>query len=100
MARRFCPPTSQQGLLEPDAGKLARPVLKGAGHSNVPGLPDRSATHDAARRLSAQTSLQSAPSRELGVGTEMLLMKEEQVSDDGTCAAWLRVKRSSLRRDA
>jgi len=29
-------------LLEPDAGKLARPVLKGAGHSNVPGLPDSS----------------------------------------------------------
>ena len=25
-ARHFCPPTSQQGLLEPDAGKLARPV--------------------------------------------------------------------------
>ena len=25
-ARRFCPPISHQGLLEPDAGKLARPV--------------------------------------------------------------------------
>ena len=24
--RRFCPPISHQGLLEPDAGKLARPV--------------------------------------------------------------------------
>ena len=35
--RHFCPPTSHQGLLEPDAGKLARPVLRGTGHSNAPG---------------------------------------------------------------
>ena len=26
-------------MLEPDAVKAASPVLKGAGHSNVPGLP-------------------------------------------------------------
>ena len=30
-------PTSHQGLLEPDAVKPARPVLRGAGHSNAPG---------------------------------------------------------------
>ena len=41
-ARRFCPPTSPQGLLEPCAGRPARTVLRGAGHSNVPGLPGRS----------------------------------------------------------
>ena len=33
-----------QGLLEPDAVKAARPVLRGARHSNVPGLPGRSTT--------------------------------------------------------
>ena len=38
-ARNCGTPTSQQGLLEPDAGKLARPVLRGAGRSNAPGLP-------------------------------------------------------------
>ena len=27
------------GLLEPGAVKVARPVLRGAGHSNAPGLP-------------------------------------------------------------
>ena len=32
-------------LLEPDAVKVARPVLRGAGRSNAPGLPD-----DAPRR--------------------------------------------------
>ena len=37
------PPTSHQGLLEPDAGKLARPVLRGARRSNAPGLPGASA---------------------------------------------------------
>jgi RNA-directed DNA polymerase len=44
VARRFCPPTSQQGSLEPDARKRARPVLRGAGRSNAPGLPDPSTT--------------------------------------------------------
>ena len=39
-AWHFCPPTSLGGLLEPDAGKLARPVLRGARRSNAPGLPD------------------------------------------------------------
>ena len=32
-------PTKPQGLLEPDAGKRARPVLRGTGRSNAPGLP-------------------------------------------------------------
>ena len=36
-------PPKPQGLLEPDAGKLARPVLRGAGRSNAPGLPGASA---------------------------------------------------------
>ena len=39
--RRFCPPISHQGLLEPDAGKLARPVLRGPRRGNAPGLPAR-----------------------------------------------------------
>ena len=39
-ARPSCPPTSHQGLLEPDAGKPARPVLKGARRRKAPGLPD------------------------------------------------------------
>ena len=30
-----------RGLLEPDAWKRARPVLRGAGRSNAPGLPGR-----------------------------------------------------------
>ena len=34
----------------------------------------------------------SALSREVGVATEMLLTKAEQVSDDGACAAGLRLK--------
>ncbi len=29
-----------QGLLEPDARKLARPVLRGGGGSNASSLPD------------------------------------------------------------
>jgi len=40
-ARNFCPPASLRGLLEPDAVKAARPVLRGAGRSNAPGLPAR-----------------------------------------------------------
>jgi RNA-directed DNA polymerase len=40
--RHFCPPTSPSGLLEPGARKRARPVLRGAGHRKVSGLPDRS----------------------------------------------------------
>ena len=38
-ARRFCPPASPWGLLEPDAPKGARPVLRGARRSDAPGLP-------------------------------------------------------------
>ena len=30
---------AHRGLLEPDAVKVARPVLRGAGRSNAPGLP-------------------------------------------------------------
>ena len=37
------PRHSHQGLLEPDAGKLARPVLKGARRRKAPGLPDERA---------------------------------------------------------
>jgi len=39
MARRFWMPASLEGSLEPDAVKAARPVLRGAGRSNAPGLP-------------------------------------------------------------
>ena len=42
-ARHFCPPVSLQGLLEPDAVKAARPVLRGAERSNALGLPARKA---------------------------------------------------------
>src|ERR1035438_7357678 len=38
-ARHFCAPAGLEGLLEPDAVKAARPVLRGAGPSNGPGLP-------------------------------------------------------------
>jgi hypothetical protein len=34
------PPASHQGLLEPDARKRARPVLRGARRRKAPGLPD------------------------------------------------------------
>ena len=34
-------PASLWGLLEPDAVKVARPVLRGPRSSNGPGLPDR-----------------------------------------------------------
>jgi hypothetical protein len=37
-------------------------------------------------------SLQSARNREVGVATEILLSKAEQVSDEGACAAGLRLK--------
>ena len=37
--QHFCPPASLRGLLEPCAGKPARTVLRGARHSDVPGLP-------------------------------------------------------------
>ena len=33
-------PPDLTGLLEPDAGRLARPVPRGAGHRKVSGLPD------------------------------------------------------------
>jgi hypothetical protein len=36
---RLVPP-DLTGLLEPDAGRLARPVPRGAGHRKVSGLPD------------------------------------------------------------
>jgi RNA-directed DNA polymerase len=35
------PASEPRGLLEPDAWKRARPVLRGAGRSNAPGLPGR-----------------------------------------------------------
>jgi hypothetical protein len=35
---------SPWGLLEPDAVKAARPVLRGAGRRNAPGLPDKTGT--------------------------------------------------------
>ena len=54
-ARHFCPPTILQGLLEPCAGKPARTVLRGAGHSNVPGLPGRHRAAAAARPASGCT---------------------------------------------
>ena len=34
--QHFCPPTSPRGLLEPDAVKVARPVLRGAGAAMRP----------------------------------------------------------------
>ncbi len=40
----FTPP-DLTGLLEPDAGRLARPVPRGAGHRKAPGLPG-CAQHD------------------------------------------------------
>ena len=43
-ARHFCLPVSHQGLLEPDAVKVASPFLRGAGRSNAPGLPDAAPT--------------------------------------------------------
>jgi hypothetical protein len=39
-AQHFCLPVSLRGLLEPDAVKVASPVLRGAGRSNALGLPD------------------------------------------------------------
>ena len=42
-ARNCGTPTKPKGLLEPDAGKLARPVLRGAGRSNASGLPGETA---------------------------------------------------------
>ena len=39
-------------------------------------------------------ALLAARSREVGVATEILLTKEEQVSDDRACAAGLRLKES------
>ncbi|HET7379980.1 MAG TPA: hypothetical protein VFJ24_08065 [Gaiellales bacterium] len=38
--------------------------------------------------------LLTARSREVGVATEILLTKEEQLSDDRACAAGLRLKES------
>jgi integrase/recombinase XerD len=38
-------------LLEPDARKRARPVLRGAGRSNAPGLPDRSTTLEQVKQV-------------------------------------------------
>jgi len=39
--QHFCLPATLQGLLEPDAVKVARPVLRGPGRSNAPRLPDK-----------------------------------------------------------
>jgi hypothetical protein len=39
MDQHFCLPASPRGLLEPDAVKVARPVLRGAERSNALGLP-------------------------------------------------------------
>jgi len=38
-AQHFCLPVGPRCLLEPDAVKVARPVLRGAGRSNAPGPP-------------------------------------------------------------
>jgi RNA-directed DNA polymerase len=43
-AQHFHLPASLQGLLELNAVKAARPVLRGAGRNNAPGLPDRPGT--------------------------------------------------------
>jgi len=57
------------------------------GHGNAP-WPRRAWAGGGATR-----DLVSARSKEVGVATEMLLTKAEQVSDDGACAAGLRLLR-------
>ena len=44
------------GLLEPGAVKAARRVLRGAGHSNVAGLPDRGAAAPSPKHVDGATA--------------------------------------------
>jgi hypothetical protein len=53
----------------------------------------RDSPHIRTESTGAMQSAQAALSREVGDATEMLLTKAEQVSDDGACAAGLRLKR-------
>ena len=48
-------PTSQQGSLEPDARKRARPVLRGARRRKAPGLPDIGHTDAVSGKWRART---------------------------------------------
>ena len=50
-APHFCTPMILQGLLEPDAVRIARPDLRGPRRSNALGLSDNSP--DVRKRLSA-----------------------------------------------
>src|SRR5439155_2629519 len=55
------PARDPSGLLEPGAGKLARPVLKGPRRSNASGLPDRDLRPRPNSRSPAATAAPPAP---------------------------------------
>ncbi len=57
-----------QGLLEPDARKRARPVLRGAGRSNAPGLPGEG------RALRTETTIND--SRDFNIGKRLCNLPE------------------------
>jgi hypothetical protein len=59
--------------------------------------PSAGASRPTAPRLASSTDADSPLSGEVGVATEMLLTKAEQVSDDGACAARLRLHRPRRR---
>ena len=54
------------GLLEQDAVKVARPVLRGAGHSNAPGLPGIGST-PSGPTIRSMTSHQNSSSNSITI---------------------------------
>ena len=56
MSPALLPAHEPQGLLEPDAVKAARPVLRGAGRSNAPGLPGGGGARERLARWSGSRS--------------------------------------------
>jgi len=63
----------------------------------VPSDRPSSDKHDFVMQIERGAVVLPARSREVGVATEMLLTKAEQVLDDGTCSAGLRLKLSCQR---
>src|SRR5947209_2728517 len=90
------PPTRRTGAAARIEERQRRAGGRAASARCRSGLPvlDQRGSRDAAGLL-----LHSARSTDVGVATEMLLTKAEQLSDDGACAAKLRLMRSRRRRD-
>jgi hypothetical protein len=83
MDQHFCLPASPRGLLEPDAVKVARPVLRGAERSNALGLPGGK---DPPFRATAPGQLALSPGPKRGVDRTKLHLGAREIQE--TTKTW------------